>query len=128
MDKVFQLCEYNSAFDAYMPHPLNKDYIYQSEGLRIHIEKRHPEALNYFGRISEIIESPDYIGINPKEKNPSFELIKVFDDNIQIGIKLDTENDYLFVATLHPVTTSKIQHRLKSGRLKKFVKLTNQNK
>ena len=120
MDKVFQLCKYNAAFDTYMPKPLNKDFIYQSEGLRIHIAKRHPEALKYLSRIREIIESPDYIGINPNEKNTSFELIKIFDDNIQIGIKLDTEKDYLFVATLHPVTTSKIQHRLKNGRLKVF--------
>lgn len=123
MDKVFPLYQYNLAFDAYMPHPLDKDFIYQSEGLLIHIQKRHPEALKYIDRISEIIAAPDYIGINPNENNPSFELVKIFDDNIQIGIKLDTEKDYLFVATLHPITSSKIQHRLKSGRLKRLCEI-----
>jgi len=121
MDKVYQICKYNIKFDSYLPNPLHKDFIYQSEGLRIHISKRHPEALKYFEKISEIIEFPDYIGVNPNENVPSFELVKIFDDNIQIGIKLDCEQDYLFVATLHPITSSKLEHRIKSGRLKKFI-------
>lgn len=120
MDKVFPLCKYNPKFNQYLPTPLKQDFIFQSEGLPIHIAKRHPEALKYTDRIAEIIHSPDYIGINPRERVPNFELVKIFEDNIQIGIKLDVENDYLFVATLHPITTAKLQHRCKSGRLQKF--------
>ena len=69
-------------------------------------------------RIQDIITEPDFIGINPNETTTSFELIKKFEDNILIGIKLDTEGDYLYIATLHDVTDAKIAKRLANGRLK----------
>lgn len=96
--------------------------IYKSEGLIKHIEKRHPECVKYLSKLTDIIKSPDYIGINPNEAGKSFELVKVFDNNVQIGIKLDATNDYLYVATLHTITDSKLQHGLNNGRLKKFDK------
>lgn len=82
---------------------------YQSEGFSKHIEKRHLHCLPYMERIPKIITHPDYIGINPNETVISFELVKTFDDNVQIGIKLDSKNDYLYVATLHDITQSKLQ-------------------
>ena len=120
MSKIFKISKYNSNIDNFITPPLNKDFIYQSEGLSIHIEKRHHESVQYIEKIPEIINSPDYIGINPTEKGTSFELVKIFDDNIQIGIKLDTKNDYLYVATLHSITESKLKLRIKNGRLKPF--------
>ncbi|RHR72593.1 hypothetical protein DWW50_09780 [Eubacterium sp. AF15-50] len=109
-------------FSEYYEFISGYDYIYKSEGLVKHIEKRHPECIDYLSKLEEIISFPDYIGINPNEKEKSFELVKIFDANIQIGIKLDVSKDYLYVATLHTITNSKLQHRLKNGRLKKFDK------
>lgn len=74
--------------------------------------------------IPQIISSPDYIGINPNEKNISFELVKRISENMQVGIKLDTKDKYLYVATLHTITDSKLKHGILNGRLKK---LTNKN-
>ena len=37
-----------------------------------------------------------------------------------IGIKLDKDGDYLYVATMHEVQESKIIRRLHSGRIKKI--------
>jgi hypothetical protein len=74
----------------------------QSVGLKIHVKKRHPACTKYLEDIALIITSPDYIGVNPREPN-SIELVKRFNDNIQIGIKLDTKNDYLYVSTLFRV-------------------------
>lgn len=72
--------------------------------------------------IPDIIASPDYIGVNPNENVKSFELVKVLNENIQIGIKLDIKKNYLYVATLHTITDGKLQHGLKNGRLIKFDK------
>lgn len=100
---------------------INKyDYIFQSDGLIKHIKKRHPECTQYINKISEIIQNPDYIGINPNEKGRSFELVKIFQDNVQIGIKLDNQDDYLYIATLYTITEAKLKHRIENGRLKKF--------
>ena len=37
-----------------------------------------------------------------------------------IGIKLDSDGEYLYVSTMHDVQESKIVRRLYSGRLKEF--------
>ena len=104
---IFVTAPYNPEFNKYLPAPLKHNFIYQSEGLKRHIEKRHPECLPYLSFLSSIIESPDYIGVNPNEKGTSFELV--------------TE-DYLYVATLHTITSGKLQHGIENGRLKKFDK------
>lgn len=121
-DKIFQIAPFNKLFNEYLPHKIQYDYIYQSSGLEKHILKRHPECVEYLQYIPFIINHPDYIGINPNESGTSFELVKVFDKNIQIGIKLDIKDNYLYVATLHTITNGKLQHGLENGRLKIFDK------
>lgn len=37
------------------------------------ILKKHPECTQYINKLSEIIQNPNYIGINPNEKGKSFE-------------------------------------------------------
>lgn len=120
--KIFKIASFNPDINDYLPHKLVYDSIYQSIGLRKHIEKRHPECLPYLHFLSAIIENPDYIGINPNESDPSFELVKIMSENVQVGIKLDIADDYLYVATLHTITNGKLQHGLQNGRLKKFDK------
>ena len=95
---------------------------YQSKGLEKHILKRHPDCMKYITLIPEIISSPDYIGVNPNENDMSFELVKCISENVQIGIKLDAKDNYLYVATLHTITNSKLKHGIQNGRLKKFDK------
>lgn len=121
-DKLFKIAEFNRKFSQYLPTYFNDITIYQSEGLEKHIAKRHPECLCYLSLIPYIINNPDYIGINPNETVASFELVKVLSDNVQIGIKLDVKNNYLYVATLHTITNGKLQHGIENGRLKKFDK------
>ena len=122
MDNLFPVAAYDTAFNKYLPAALSQKTIYQSVGLSRHIEKRHPECMKYITSIPEIIHDPDYIGVNPNESGTSFELVKIIDENVQIGIKLDSSKDYLYVATLHTITSAKLQRGLDSGRLKPFDK------
>ncbi len=93
--------------------------IYQDAGLYHHIKERHPNCIQYLNKINDILLTPDYIGRNPKEPN-SIELIKNFGDNLQIAIKLDSNNNYYYIATLHEISNVKINKRLNNGRLKKY--------
>lgn len=93
--------------------------IFKSNGLKTHIKKHHPGFEKYIVDIPSIIAKPDYIGVNPKEPN-SIELIKVLADNVQVAIKLDKNNNYLYVASLYDISNSKLQNRLNSGRIKKY--------
>ena len=99
--------------------PLQK--IYRSKGLPAHlIKKKHFNCLKHIDNISDIIKNPDYIGINPNEQGETVELIKTFDKNILVGIKLNTDENYLYVSTIHEVQESKLNRRLYSGRIKKI--------
>lgn len=99
--------------------PLQK--IYRSKGFSAHLIKRkHFNCLKHIDNIPDIIKNPDYIGINPNEDGISIELVKVFDKSILVGIKLDVDENYLYVSTMHDIQESKLTRRLHSGRLKKF--------
>lgn len=101
---------------------VNKD-IYCSNGLKTHmIKRKHFNCLKYLGLIPDIISNPDYIGSNPGEAGVSIELIKRFDLNVLVGIKLSGDGNYLYVATMHDIQEEKISRRLQSGRLKIFQK------
>lgn len=90
--------------------------IVQSDGLIVHIQKRHPGYEPYLQQLSAIIRWPDYIGRNPKEPD-SVELVKILDENILVAVKLDKKNGYLYVASLYPIKGGTLQHRLENGRL-----------
>lgn len=122
-DKLLKVGKYNKKFNDILEIKISDFDIYRSKGLPTHMLKRHHEkCLKYIDYIPDIIKNPDYIGINPNETEAeSIELIKRYKDNILIGIKLDKDNDYLYVSTMHDISESKIQRRLFSGRFKEFI-------
>ena len=107
--------EYNQKLNTNLPCLK----IVQSKGLEKHILKRHSNQVHYLNRVKEILENPDYIGSNSKEPD-SIELIKIYEDNILIAIKLDYSNGYYYLASLYDISEGKINNRLNSGRLKKY--------
>ena len=94
------------------------------ENLRKHLEKRnHDNMIKYLSRISELLENPTYIGINPREKGRSIEYVIQLDENVLIGIKLDYKNEYFYIATMHEISELKLNQRIKNGRLKSLTTL-----
>ena len=121
-EDLLKVGQYNSKFNDILGINIESLEIYRSKGLPSHIVKRkHYKCLKYFDYIPDIILEPDYIGINPNEQGISIELIKRYSDNVMIGIKLDTEGEYLYVSTMIDVQESKISRRLNSGRIKEFI-------
>lgn len=121
-NKLTKVGKYNTKFNDILGIKLDCLDIYKSKGLIAHLIKRkHDEYIKYIDCIPDIIRNPDYIGINPNENNTdSIELIKRYDNNVMIGIKLDKDNKYFYVASMYDVSESKIQRRLHSGRIKKI--------
>ncbi len=120
-EDLLKVGQYNSKFNDILGINIENLGIYRSKGLPSHIVKRkHYRCLKYIDYIPDIILKPDYIGINPNEQGKSIELIKRYADNVMIGIKLNTEGEYLYVSTMIDVQESKISRRLNSGRIKEF--------
>lgn len=98
--------------------------IYASPGVLKHIKNRHGKhlskkvATNILEVIRKIINNPDYIGIYKLGGDEiSVEIIKKIDENILVGIEVDSEKDYIYVSTMYPITEGKIKSKLYSGRL-----------
>ena len=122
-EPLIKVGEYNEDFNKILGLNIECLEIFRSKGLPAHmVNRQHGKCLKYIDYIPDIIQNPDYIGVNPNENGEdSIELIKKYKDNVLIGIKLDKNNRYLYVSTMHDVQTSKIQRRLHSGRLKEFI-------
>ena len=120
-DKLLEVGEYNQTFNELMGLAIPIHKIYRSKGLPSHLVKRqHFDCLKHIDDIPDIISSPDYIGINPNEPGDSIELIKTYDKNILIGIKLDSDGDYLYISSMYVIQESKIERRINGGRIKKI--------
>lgn len=86
-----------------------------------HIKNRHPyEYEKYYSDIGNIINYPDYIGLNPKDN--SILLVKLYQlDNeyIRVAVKV-TSNGICYAKTLHLLSSCNAERYLKKGTLKKL--------
>ena len=119
-DKLFEIGKFKSEYNQNLNTQLPCLKIMQSNGLIKHISKKHPNQIKYLKNVKDILDNPDYIGVNPKEPD-SIELVKVYADNILIAIKLDYNNGYYYLASLYDISNGKVNNRLNSGRLKKYL-------
>ena len=115
-ENLFIVGKYIELFNTLSGQRLPCAEIYQSKGLKKHIEKRHPNEMDILSKIPLIIAAPDFVGHNPKEPD-SVELVKVLGDNLMVCIKLDVSNGVLFVASAFSISSAKLNNRLNSGRL-----------
>lgn len=93
--------------------------IYSSVGLKKHIlSRKHNDVLIYFDSIEDIINSPDYVGINPNEKDLGLEYIKCYDDNVLVAVKIHKSKDKVYIASMYTISDYKLKGRVMSGRLK----------
>lgn len=88
-----------------------------------HIKNRHPyEYDKYFGYIEEILEEPDYVGIDPKEKSVAFvKEYQVDSEFIRVAVRV-TANNKCYAKTLHLLSTCNAERYIEKGTLIKLDK------
>lgn len=86
-----------------------------------HIKNRHPyEFDKYYKDISIIINSPDYVGINPKDDSILFvKLYNVDGEYVRVAVKIASGGKY-FARTLHSLSTCNAERYLEKGTLKRL--------
>lgn len=101
--------------------------VYASPGVIKHINKRHGKQLtkkikeNMLEIVEKIIKEPDYFGISNKNNlEKSIELIKKIDNiELLLGLEIDAVDQYIYVATLYPITIGKLNSKLFNGNVVK---------
>lgn len=79
-----------------------------------HVKERHPEIFEkYTGSLSDIISMPDYVGVHPDGK--SIELIKKFEDNILVAIRIKNSGP-LWIKSFYEIKDTKLSSYVSSGR------------
>ena len=86
-----------------------------------HIKSRHPyEYEKYFPDIGQIIESPDYVGLSPKDNSMLFvKLYEVNGEYIRVAVKI-TSSGRCYAKTLHLLSTCNAERYIEKGTLKKL--------
>ena len=83
------------------------------------LEKHKDDYMGFAEYISEILKSPDYVGINPKDN--SIEYVKEFKTQnkfIKVAVRVSGNGKY-FVRSMYELKKKKVERSLKEGRLKK---------
>ena len=84
-----------------------------------HMQNRHPaEFEKYFFRIEEIIDDPDYVGVN--EKNKSVDYVKLFmvdTEYVQVSVRVNATGIHN-ARTLFLLMTYKAERYIEQGTLK----------
>lgn len=86
-----------------------------------HIKKRHPyEYSQYFSDISNILNTPDYVGLNPKDASILFvKLYEINGEYIRAAVRI-TSGGRCYIKTLHLLSTCNAERYIKKGTLKKL--------
>lgn len=86
-----------------------------------HIKNRHLyEYEKYFSEIPFILDSPDYVGLNPKDTSILYvKLFQTNDEYIRIAVRV-TPTGKCFVKTLHLLSTCNAERYIEKGTLKKL--------
>ncbi len=89
-----------------------------------HIKNKHEDEFNNYNQhISEILSSPDYIGLHPNKK--SIEFIKQLDINILIAVRIKNKNP-LWMKSFFEISSKKLQNYIANGRIIKVCNSLNE--
>lgn len=96
--------------------------IWLSQGNIAHMASKHPGPYGIYAKdIPDIISSPEYVGINPKDG--SIEFVKQNPSNgdyVKVAVR-GSANGIMFVRSLYVLNSKRVNNFIKSGQLKKVL-------
>ena len=98
-----------------------KDVVFFEERIK-HIKERHPEVEKYIKDVPNIIKSPDLI-LQETKRDSTIWLIKTFDKNVKVTMKLNTTNDKKMknsIIQMQFMRDSEISRNIRNGKVTKL--------
>lgn len=95
--------------------------VYIGESNITHIKNRHPyEYDKYYRDIGLIINSPDYVGLNPKDSSILFvKLYEINQEYLRVAVRI-TSGSRCYAKTLHLLSTCNAERYIGKGTLKRL--------
>ncbi len=94
--------------------------IYLGETNILHMKTSHPDDYaKYKDELSNILNHPDYVGINPKDN--SIEYVKEFlveNEYVKVAVRISTKGQY-YARSLYVLNNRRTENFIKKGTLKK---------
>lgn len=88
-----------------------------------HMEKAHPSDYSKYGAdISNILNDPDYVGINPTDN--SIEYVKSYainNEHVKVAVRVSINGRY-FARSLYTLNSRRVQNFINKGTLKALTK------
>ena len=86
-----------------------------------HIRNRHPyEYEKYLPDTGLIINSPDYVGLSPKDSSMLFvKLYEIADEYVRVAVRISSSGR-CYAKTLHILSTCNAERYIEKGTLKKL--------
>ena len=86
------------------------------------LSKHESDFIKYGDRITEILESPDYVGINPKDQ--SIEYVKEISEFVKVAVRVSATGVF-YARSLYTLSKIHVNNYISKGALKP---LTNRDK
>lgn len=96
--------------------------VYLGDGNIEHMRESHYfDYARYGENISDILTSPDYVGMNPKNKSLDFvkEFITTDKEYVKVAVRVSQSGNF-FARSLYVIDESKLVRFIAKGTLKKF--------
>lgn len=83
-----------------------------------HMKNEHPEDFEkYFHELENIIKSPDYVAMHPKDG--SVQYIKIIDVHVIVGVRVSSKGIY-FARSIYGIKERRFENYSRAGTIKKY--------
>lgn len=127
MKKTIQVGEYKKEYNEVLGIELKVLPIVYVKGLKEHLIKRkHYDVVKYIDNLEDILSEPDYVAVS-MTSNEAIVLIKRLEKNVTVIVKLNTDGNNYYVATMYSIPNKKIDRKVYAGQYKPLTKNTKNN-
>ena len=122
MKKTIKVGIYKKEYNEALGIDLQILPIVYVKGLKEHlIRRKHFDVIEYVDDLETILDAPDYVSASQTD-DKAILLVKQLSHNVTVIVKLDSDGDNYYVATMYSMTDRYLDRKIHSGQYKPLTK------